>query len=297
VLRGETNAYSLEKRFIRKDGSTIYAMIAVHCVRKDNGEIDYFVALVQDITDRKRAENELNIKNQALERSNSELESYAYVASHDLREPLRNITTFTTMLERNLGGRLGNEDREFFKIIIDAAKRMNSLVLDLLEVSRVGRSEQTMQPVALSEIIVKAQDSLKAQIETTNAKITVSSELPIVSGNQEELYRVFLNLLANALKYRSDQAPMVEITCQPEGMTTWRLQVKDNGIGIETKRGYEERVFGLFQRLHQRDEFGGGTGIGLPICRKIINRHNGQIWIESEGLGRGTSVFVTLPKT
>jgi PAS domain S-box-containing protein len=296
LLHKEKDGYSLEKRFIRKDGSIVHAMIAAQCIRKADGEIDHFVALVQDITDRKRFEDELTKKNEALERSNAELESYAYVASHDLREPLRNITTFTAMLGRSLEGRLENDDREFLKIITDAAKRMNSLVLDLLEVSRVGRSEQAMRPVALYEVITKAQDSLKAHIEATNTTIEISSDLPMINCNQEEFYRVFLNLFTNAMKYHSDRPPMIEITCQSEGMTSWRLQIKDNGIGIEAGYGYEERVFGLFQRLHQRDEFGGGTGIGLPICRKIINRHNGRIWVESEGLGKGTSVFITLPK-
>ena len=126
------------------------------------------------------------------------------------------------------------------------------------------------------------------------AKVEGLSRLPEVKGNENELYRVFVNIIGNSLKYCRDESPIVRFNCEPEGETLWRIGIRDNGIGIETGQSYEERIFGLFQRLHLRDEYGGGTGIGLTICRKIINRHGGRIWVETEGLGKGTTVFITL---
>ena len=295
VLLSEIDGYSLEKRFIRKNGETIHAAIATHCVRRVDGSIDYFLAVVQDITERKRAEDELRNKNNALERSNAELEAYAYVASHDLREPLRNVTAFSTMLARRLEGRLRDDEPELLKIVGDAASRMDSLVRDLLEVSRIGRSELPMQPVFLDQVVSSALMSLRTQIEAAGATVEVCPNLPNVMGNEEELYRVFLNIIANALKYRQGSSPVIHISSDREGLAAWRVQVRDNGIGIETGLDYEERIFGLFQRLHQRHEYGGGTGIGLPICRKIVNRHGGRIWATSSGIGKGTTISFTLP--
>ncbi|MDO8607941.1 MAG: ATP-binding protein [Phaeospirillum sp.] len=237
----------------------------------------------------------LKDKNEALERSNAELESFAYVASHDLREPLRNVTAFSTMLARRLEGRLDNDEQDLLTIITDAASRMDALVRDLLEVSRVGQGERTIQPVALGEALHSALESLRLQIETAGATVEAPPDLPVVMGDAEELYRVFLNAIGNALKYRHAAPPVIRVGCAPDGPAAWRFQIHDNGIGIETGHGYEERIFGLFQRLHQRDEYGGGTGIGLPICRKIIIRHGGQVWVESEGLGKGMSFIFTLP--
>jgi signal transduction histidine kinase len=245
---------------------------------------------------RQAAADELSQKNEALARSNAELESFAYVASHDLREPLRNVTAFSALLARRLEGRLDDEERGLLKILIDAANRMDSLVRDLLEVARVGRSDQEFEATALAPVVTTALDALRIQIEATGARIIVPTDLPTVMGNGDELYRVFMNLIGNALKYRGDVSPVVELAAADDEAEGWRFQIRDNGIGIENGQGYEERIFGLFQRLHQRDEHGGGTGIGLPICRKIINRHGGRIWAESDGLGLGTTITFTLPR-
>ncbi|MBX9635871.1 MAG: PAS domain S-box protein [Magnetospirillum sp.] len=261
---------------------------------RDRGQVVQ-LAVTRDITARKHAETMLQHKNEALARSNAELEAFAYVASHDLREPLRNVTAFSTMLARRLEGRLQDDEGELIKIVIDGATRMDALVRDLLEVSRVGQGEQPMQPVALAPVIAAALDSLKVQIGSTGATVDVPHDLPVVMGNGDELYRVFLNIIGNALKYRQDSPPLIRIDCGSDGMAAWRFQIQDNGIGMETGQGYEERVFGLFQRLHQRDDYGGGTGIGLPICRKIINRHGGRIWVESDGVGKGVRFIFTLP--
>jgi light-regulated signal transduction histidine kinase (bacteriophytochrome) len=234
-------------------------------------------------------------KNDALARSNAELEAFAYVASHDLREPLRNVTAFSTLLARQLEGRLNGEEQELLKILCDAAARMDSLVRDLLEVSRVGRGELDLRPVATAEVVAAALASLRVQMEAVDATVEVADTLPVVMGNADELYRVFLNVLGNCLKYRGERAPAIRIAASREAAAVWCLRVTDNGIGIEAGYGYEERIFGLFQRLHQRDQHGGGTGIGLTVCRKIINRHGGRMWAESEGLGKGTTIAFTLP--
>ncbi|CAA7624689.1 putative Histidine kinase [Candidatus Terasakiella magnetica] len=297
AARRGTGYYDAEFRIIVPDGSVrwLYAK-AFEIERPDEGP-RHVVGFHADVTVSKLAAEELREKNEALTRSNAELEAFAYVASHDLREPLRNITAFSTMLARRLEGRLQEDEREFITIITDAATRMDALVRDLLEFSRVGRGEYPAQPVALDHVVASALNSLRVQIETSGATVEVVSELPTVSGNEEELYRTLLNVIGNSLKYRrEDLPPHIRIICTPKGITGWRIEIQDNGIGIEGGHGYEDRIFGLFQRLHQRNEYGGGTGIGLPICRKIINRHGGQIWAESEGLGKGTRFIITLPK-
>ncbi|CCG41154.1 sensor histidine kinase [Magnetospirillum molischianum] len=248
---------------------------------------------LDDVTERKRAAEDLRDKNAALERSNAELEAFSYAASHDLREPLRNIKSFTTLLARRLDDRLQDEEREIVIIITDAAARMDALVRDLLDLSLVGRIEKPMVPVSLHNVAMSAMNSLRIQIETAGAIVAIHSNLPTVIGNSDELCRVFVNLIGNALKYRRDAPPEIDIDCQADG-EIWLIQIRDNGIGIETGLGYEERIFGLFQRLHHRNEYS-GTGIGLPICRKIITRHGGRIWIESEGVGRGLRCCFTLP--
>ncbi|MGE5503065.1 MAG: sensor histidine kinase [Actinomycetota bacterium] len=260
--------------------------------------LDEMLGKLRDIeAARRRAADELGRKNDALARSNAELEAFAYVASHDLREPLRNVTSFSTLLARRLEGRLSEEEHELLKIVTDAAMRMDSLVRDLLEVSRVGRTDQEFHPVPIAEVVGQALDSLRIQIQGADAVVEVPADLPVVVGNAEELYRVFMNLVGNALKYRRTARPVIKIRCLPENGTGWRFEIEDNGIGIENGQGYEERIFRLFQRLHQRDEHGGGTGIGLPICRKIVNRHGGQIWAQSPGPGLGTTIVFTLPRT
>lgn len=238
----------------------------------------------------------LRDKNEALQRSNDDLEAYAYVASHDLREPLRNVTSFSTLLARRLGGRLDEEEEEIIRIVGDAASRMDGLVRGLLEVSRVGRDAQPPQPVSLARVVDSACSSLQRQMEESEASFHLLAPLPQVQGNEDELYRLFLNLFANALRYKGSPPLRVIIDCAPEAPGDWRITVADNGIGIEPGHGYEERIFGLFQRLHQRDAYGGGTGIGLPICRKIVTRHGGRIWAESDGPGKGTRFILTLPR-
>lgn len=288
--------YGSDFRIVHPDGSAVWLHAKSFEVTDPAGGPSYTLGFHTDITLAKTVEEELRDKNQALQRSNAELEAFAYVASHDLREPLRNVTSFSTLLARSLEGKLNDDERDYIKIVTDAANRMDSLVRDLLEVSRVGRSGRAMVPVPLNELAESARNGLRSQMQAADARIEITSPLPMVMGNDDELYRVLLNLLGNALKYHGPEPVRIVLDCRADGPEMWRFTVADNGIGLETGKGYEERIFGLFQRLHQRDEYGGGTGIGLPVCRKIIERHGGRIWAESEGLGLGTRIVFTLPK-
>jgi PAS domain S-box-containing protein len=286
--------YEADFRVVRPDGAIVWLHAKAFEVQDPAGGNPYVLGFHTDITEAKVIEAEMRDQNEALERSNADLEAYAYVASHDLREPLRNIISFSTLLARRLEGRLGDEEAEFVRIVTDAASRMDSLVRDLLEVSRVGRDQRPMRPVSLEDIAAAAAASLRTQLEASGASIVVASPLPVVMGRDEELFRVLLNLFGNALKYHGPAPARIEVSAEPEGPDMWRITVADNGIGLEPGRGYEERIFGLFQRLHQRGEYGGGTGIGLTICRKIVERHGGRIRAESDGPGQGTRMILTL---
>lgn len=260
-----------------------------------------------DLTERKAAEATLRAKNAELERSNAELESFAHVAAHDLREPLRTIGSYATLLRRRAKDRLSHDEIEFLDFIHDGAQRMDSLVNDLLDFARVGRSARQFGPVALDTVVQSALAGLQARLEETGATVEVAGELPVVWGLADDLDRVFINLIANAIKYRAEHRPLrVTLSARavsrdegpmPSGAAFggWEVCVTDNGIGFSPGLGYEDRIFGLFQRLHGRHAHGGGTGIGLAICKKVIEFHGGRITAESAGDDRGCTIRFTLP--
>lgn len=258
------------------------------------GSMSGAVFVHEDITERKEVEETLRQKNEELRRSNDELESFAYVASHDLREPLRNVTNFSTLLDRRLAGRLAADEQDYLEYIHNGALRMDHLVRDLLNFSRVGRLCEPKSRVAMRAVLDRVLGDMRSQLEESGAEVEIASDLPVVTANRDELERVVMNLLGNALKYRSPECtPHISIGCVEEG-GMWRFHVQDNGIGIQQGKGYEERIFRLFQRLHQRHEYDGGTGVGLAVCRKIIEQHGGRIWVESEP-DKGSTFFFTLP--
>ena len=237
------------------------------------------------------AQAALNGSIKALKDTNAELEQFAYVASHDLREPLRTITSFATLLERSLGSNLTQDQMDYMGFIRDGTKRMNQLILDLLELSRVGHSENMAENVKLREMVDIALQNLSLAIEESKATITLPPSMPSVTCAPREMTRVFQNLIANAIKY-SDPArpPQIELRVEPikDGL---RITLDDNGIGIPPNQA--ERVFQIFQRLHNKNDYGGGTGIGLAVCKKIVERHHGKIWVEPNPSGIGSRFVFT----
>ena len=257
----------------------------------ESGEVNTVFTVSHDITELKQAEKQLKETIQELERSNIELQQFAYVSSHDLQEPLRTIASFTQLLERRYKGKFDSDADEFMEYIVDAAIRMKEQIEGLLEYSRVTRGEE-FELVDMNEILNQTIKSLDTSVKESKAEITIN-ELPDVMGDASQLQRVFLNLISNAIKFRKQDEPLkIDISAyKHEDNNEYVVSVKDNGIGIEEQ--YSERIFTIFQRLHTREEYK-GTGIGLSIVKRIIERHGGRIWIESE-FGEGSNFYFTLP--
>ncbi|MFG1703961.1 ATP-binding protein [Nonomuraea sp. M3C6] len=225
-----------------------------------------------------------------LRRSNSELEQFAYVASHDLQEPLRKVASFTQMLEQRYGSELDERARQYIHYAVDGAKRMQLLINDLLDFSRVGRITGEKTPIETGAALDTALENLSATIEDTEATVT-RDDLPKVTGNRLQLTQLFQNLIENAVKFRSEEPPRIHIGATRNG-AMWEFSCSDNGIGVEPK--YADRIFLIFQRLHARDVYP-GTGIGLALCRKIVEYHGGQLWLDGGTEGHGATFRWTLP--
>ncbi|MGW2215015.1 sensor histidine kinase [Nonomuraea sp. NPDC001684] len=225
-----------------------------------------------------------------LRRSNGELEQFAYVASHDLQEPLRKVASFTQMLEQRYGPQLDDRARQYIHYAVDGAKRMQLLINDLLDFSRVGRVSGERLPTDSGQALDRALENLSATIEDTGATVT-RDDLPVVEGNRMQLTQLFQNLVENAIKFRSEDPPRVRLTAERKG-DMWEFSCSDNGIGVDPK--YADRIFLIFQRLHPRDVYP-GTGIGLALCRKIVEYHGGQLWLDAEPADQGTTFRWTLP--
>ncbi|MBD1828746.1 ATP-binding protein [Microcoleus vaginatus GB1-A2] len=244
--------------------------------------------LQQEISNRQRAESALLKSNQELARSNAELEQFAYVASHDLQAPLATIASYAQLLEKRYKDQLDSQASKFIGNIVQGCTRMQTLIDDLLEYSRVGRSQKPFQMTDCNHAVEQALANLQGAIRQTQAVVTYS-ELPAVMGDISQLVQLFQNLVGNAIKYRHDAPPVVHITaCKQE--KDWLISVSDNGIGIATQ--HQERIFQIFQRLHTQKEYS-GTGIGLAICQKIVERHGGYIWVESKP-DQGSIFYFTL---
>ncbi len=227
---------------------------------------------------------------EALARSNTELERFAYIASHDLQEPLRTVSSFAKLLDRKHSNELGEEAKEYLKFVTGGVERMETLIRDLLNYSRIDSRGDPFKKADCNTILQLVTENLKASIDSRNAKITVDA-LPILVGDPTQLGQVFQNLISNAVKFCKESEPHVHLWAK-EDEQNWTFSVHDNGIGIAPQ--YFQRIFVVFQRLHTIEEYS-GTGIGLAICKKIVERHKGRIWVEST-LGKGSTFHFTIPK-
>jgi light-regulated signal transduction histidine kinase (bacteriophytochrome) len=249
--------------------------------------------VVQDITERKQAEKDLQQSNTSLRRANEDLEQFAFSASHDLQEPLRNVAIYSQMLKKKFGGALGPDGDEYIGYTVQGALRMQQLVRDLLTYSKASLSEAGLAaPVSAKDALAQALSNLQAGILETQAAITFS-ELPSIRMRKVHLVQLFQNLLSNSLKYRKPEPLRIHVSAVPHEGCSWLFSVQDNGIGIDPR--YQQQVFGIFKRLHRQEEYP-GTGIGLAICRRILEQHGGRIWVDSKP-DEGATFLFTLPVT
>lgn len=308
ALKGET-VPNEEYIFQRKDtGETWWGSCSFGPVRDSNGKIIGSVVVTRDTTKRKNIEQELKKSHDDLElkvqkrtaeldtlieelkSSNEELQQFAYVSSHDLQEPLRTIASFTQLLERRYKGKLDSDADEFMNYIVDAAKRMQQLINDLLQYSRIKTKEKKFEPVNVEKVLDNVLISLKILIEENKAEIT-HNKLPTVMADELQLAQLLQNLIGNAIKFKKEnESPKIHISSKKEN-NEYIFSVADNGIGIESQ--YAERIFIIFQRLHTIDSYK-GTGIGLSVAKRIVEQRGGHIWVESE-LGKGSTFYFTIP--
>ena len=291
VRSGEKHSVRFEKRYIRKSGAIVWVDLSVALACDASGVPQYEIALFNDITERKKAEAALREAHEELKRSNAELEQFAYVASHDLQEPLRMVSSYTQLLMRRYGDKLDGDAKDFTAFIVDGATRMKQLIEDLLAYSRVGTRDKNFKPVDAESSLKRALTNLRAAIQDSGATVT-QDKLPTIPCDEVQLAQLFQNLIGNALKFRKpDVAPAVHVGAAEQG-AEWEFMVRDNGVGIEPQ--YFERIFMVFQRLHDKGEYP-GTGIGLAIVKKVVERHGGRIWVQSQP-GAGTTFHFTMPK-
>lgn len=275
------------------DGSARHLSFAAATVLSRREDCREVFLVARDLTERIESARELAQKNLLVERSNAELEQFAYVVSHDLRQPLRTIASYLTLIQHHLDASSDTDVKDFLGFAVDGAKRMDRLIVGLLNYARVGRQDAAPEPVGLNQVVAEARANLAGAIAEAGAAIDCVPTLPVVRGWGDELVRVFQNLMANAIAYAAPgRPPKVEIDCRDDG-EMWRITVRDNGIGIAADD--LERVFTLFHRLNTTAP-AEGSGIGLAVCRKIIDRHRGRIWAEPIAAGTGTAFVITLPK-
>jgi PAS domain S-box-containing protein len=273
--------------FVHADGSKHWIDILLSPLSDETGAITHVIEAIRDITEQIEA---LRRRTEELSRSNADLEQFAYVASHDLQEPLRMVSSYVQLLAKRYGGRLDADADAFIAFALDGANRMQTLIRDLLAYSRVGTKGKNFEPIDCKTVFNRALSDLQLAIQESQATVT-HDPLPTVVADETQLEEVFQNLIGNAIKFRETEPPRVHVSAK-ERKREWLFSFQDNGIGIDPK--YRERVFAIFQRLHGRGKYA-GTGIGLAICKKIVNRHGGRIWVESQP-GHGSIFYFTLPK-
>jgi two-component system CheB/CheR fusion protein len=288
---------NLEHRVVYANGETGYFAVRFYVVKDKHGRTIRTVGANQDITERKKHEiainelnDQLNKRADELASSNAELERFAYVASHDLQEPLRMVSSFLQLLEKKYKNELDETAIQYINYAVDGADRMKRLILDLLEYSRVGTNQDKQVRTDMGKVVKGVIDIFSTKIDETSAKVTIHP-MPEIKANASQMSQLIQNLVGNGLKYNRSAIPELEIGCREEA-DVWKFYIKDNGIGIDPK--FYNKVFVIFQRLHGRNQFS-GTGIGLAICKKIVEKHGGNIWIES-AVGKGSTFFFTIKK-
>jgi PAS domain S-box-containing protein len=295
VLQQATEIYEggapgrLQFRCTASDGRVVHVEAYSRILKDEAGQPAGVVGVMLDVTERRQIEELIVRYAEELRQSNQELEQFAYVASHDLQEPLRMVTSYLQLVEQRYGDRLDGDAKEFIGFAIDGASRMKILINDLLTYSRVQRSQAQFEPVALEMALETALGNLQLAVEDSGAVIT-HDPLPQIIAHPTQMTQLLQNLLSNAIKFRGERTPQIHIGAKRE-RGNWHITVKDNGIGIEPE--YLERIFVIFQRLHARTEYP-GTGIGLAICKKIVEKHGGQIYAESTP-GEGATFHLMFP--
>ncbi|WP_404381765.1 ATP-binding protein [Caenispirillum salinarum] len=292
LMSGRPFTRAYEAAYIRADGSRRTLAVVETTTVDEAGHVTGVEGIAHDVTDQRSYESHLQALVRELEKSNAELANFAYVASHDLREPLRMVNSYLGLLRRRHSHELSDEAREFMTYASEGALRMDRLILDLLEYSRVGRGDRPLVTLDLGAPLEAVRRNLAPAIRESGATVTLPEKTPVILGDRTDLERLFQNLLGNAIKYRHpDRVPeiVVDVAHGPEG---WHLTVRDNGIGIPVEQA--ERIFKIFQRLHARSRYD-GNGIGLAVCRKVVEHHGGRIWMEPNDTGEGSTFHVILP--
>jgi PAS domain S-box-containing protein len=276
---------------LRKDGSRFLANVVITAIRDGEGQLRGFGTISRDVTERKKSEEDLLKTVGELRRSNEDLQQFAYVASHDLQEPLRMVASFTQLLAKRYKGCLDPDADEFIAFAVQGCTRMQRLIQDLLAYSSAGSNEKALSQTFVESALRDALANLGTTIEKTGAVVTHDS-LPSVTTDHAQLVQIFQNLVGNGIKYRRAGVPHIHISATLNADNEWVFAVRDNGLGIA--RQHFERIFVLFQRLHGQEHFD-GTGIGLAICKKILERLGGRIWVESQ-LDKGSTFYFALPE-
>ena len=260
-------------------------------IRDENGIPVFYLGMLENITEKRQAEAQLEVYSKSLEESNKDLEQFAYIISHDLKEPLRMITSYTQLLKRRYSENFDENGHEFMEYVVDGAKRMNNLINDLLLYSRAGRDKEHRHSVGIDEVIYMVLNNLRMQIQESKVDIEIAPDLPVVYCNRPQIIALFQNLISNAIKYQQEGViPNIVINVEQVG-DFWEFSIKDNGIGMA--ENHLETIFLVFQRLHGKDEYS-GSGIGLAIAKRIVNSNGGEIWAESI-VGKGSTFYFTLP--
>jgi PAS domain S-box-containing protein len=284
---GFVSDYALE--ILHRNGHVTPVLYNASVYKDESGEVIGVFAAARDITEQKKAEELLKSKLGELSRSNAELEQFAYVSSHDLQEPLRMISSYLQLLKRRYEGHIDDKADKYIYYAVDGAARMQVLINDLLEFSRVTSKAEEPAPTDSELVLGQVLSNLYLYIKENKATVS-HNLLPEVMADSTQLAQVFQNLIINGIKFHSEEAPQINI-CAEKKVNEWVFSVHDNGIGIDPQ--YSEKIFEVFKRLHNKEEYP-GTGIGLAVCKKIVERHGGRIWVESE-LDKGATFYFTLP--